>query len=244
MEKTVTPLDLLVFGPHPDDAEIGLGGTMAKQAARGHRVGICDLTEGELGSNGTPEERLAEGEAARAVLGAVWRGNLGLPDGAIGRDVEHLRRIARAVRALRPRAIAVPYGEDRHPDHRDASRVVREAIFKSGLRRYDAEGEPWRPDWVCCYFINDSAPPSFVVDVSAFYDKKREALACHRSQFAPSGGEAVPTRLTQSTFAQLIESRDAQFGALAGVTFAEGVLVRDVIVREDLLCDWIRGDTS
>ena len=163
------PVDLLVFGPHPDDLEIGLGGTIAKHVAHGHRVGLCDLTAGEMGSNGTVDERLAEAEAARAVLGAAWRVNLRWPDRAIGGNPEHVRAAAALVRTARPRAVAIPYGIDRHPDHVAASQVLTEAVFNSGLRRYDAgnDEEAWRPEWVSYYFINDSAPPSFVVDVSA-----------------------------------------------------------------------------
>jgi bacillithiol biosynthesis deacetylase BshB1 len=231
------PVDLLVFGPHPDDIEIGLGGAVAKHAAHGHTVGLCDLTAGEMGSNGTVEERLAEAEAARAVLGASWRINLRWPDRAIGRDAEHVRAAAIVIRAARPRAIAIPYGADRHPDHAAAHRVLTEAVFSAGLRRFDAGGGEWKADWVCCYFINDSTVPSFVVDVSDHYDRKREALACHRTQFAPRADNAVQTRLTSPLFLQLVESRDAQFGAQAGVRFAEGLVVRDPIVRDSLFKD-------
>ena len=231
---TSDPVDLLVFGPHPDDLEIGLGGTIARHVALGHRVGLCDLTAGEMGSNGTVEERLAESDAARRVLGAAWRLNLRLPDRAIGRDADHVREVATLIRRTRPRAVAVPYGVDRHPDHVDASRMVTEGVFNSGLRRYDAGADAWRPEWVCYYFINDSAPPSFVVDVSEYYDVKRRALACHASQFQGSAPGGVQTRLTTPLFQQLVESRDAQFGALAGVAFAEGVVVREPIVRSTL----------
>ena len=230
-------VDLLVFGPHPDDLEIGLGGTIAKHAARGDRVGLCDLTAGEMGSNGTVEERLAEAQAARAVLGARWRINLGWADRQIGREADHVRAAAKTVRQARPRAVAIPYWVDRHPDHGAASQVLTEAVFNAGLRRYDADAEPWKPAWVCYYFINDSATPSFVVDVSDAYARKREALACHRTQFAPGTSDAVATRLTSPRFLQLIESRDAQFGAVAGVAYAEGLIVRDPIVRPHLFMD-------
>jgi bacillithiol biosynthesis deacetylase BshB1 len=228
-------IDLLVFGPHPDDIEIGLGGTVARHAATGRTVGLCDLTAGELGSNGTPDERRREaGEAAR-VLGAVWRENLGWPDGGIENTPALVRSAVEFIRRQQPRVIAVPYWRDRHPDHLAASRVLTGAIFKSGLRRYETGAAVWRPEWICYYFINDAAPPSFVIDVSDYYAKKRDALACFRSQFTPSGDAAVDTRLTHSTFRQLIESRDAQFGAQAGVAFAEGVIVREPIVRQTLL---------
>jgi LmbE family N-acetylglucosaminyl deacetylase len=124
---------------------------------------------------------------------------------------------------------------DRHPDHEAASRLLTRASFLSGLARYTAEGQRWRADWLLSYFINDSTRPSFVVDVSAHYPAKRAALACHRSQFAPPETGAAATRLNTPRFQQLIESRDAQFGALIGVEFAEGVVVRELMIREHLL---------
>jgi LmbE family N-acetylglucosaminyl deacetylase len=151
------------------------------------------------------------------------------------RTPELVRSAVDVIRRHRPRAIAIPYWDDRHPDHRAASEVLGAAAFTSGLRRYETGEAPWRADWVCYYFINDAAPPSFVIDVSARYERKRQALACYASQFAPGEADAVPTRLTASTFHQLIESRDAQFGALAGVGFAEGMVVKEPVVRTTLL---------
>jgi bacillithiol biosynthesis deacetylase BshB1 len=228
-------MDLLVFGPHPDDIELGLGGTIARHTAAGHRVALCDLTRAELSSNGTVDEREAEARRAAQVLGAELRDNLGWPDGGIATTPEMIRSAVDTIRRHRPRTVAIPYWKDRHPDHVAASGVLRVAAFRSGLRRYETDCDPWRPDWICYYFINDGATPSFVVDVSDHYQRKREALACYASQFAPSEPTAVQTRLTASTFRQLIESRDAQFGALAGVAYAEGIVVREPIVRSGLL---------
>lgn len=226
-------IDLLVFGPHPDDLEIGLGGTIALHTSLGMRVGLCDLTAGEMGSNGTVPERLAESEAARVVLGAAWRENLGWPDRRIGKDPAHLDHAVAFIRRHRPRVVAAPYWSDRHPDHVAASQVLTEACFNAGLSRYPADGPAWRPEWICYYFINDGATPSFMVDVSAHYERKQQALDCHVSQFRAAG--SVPTRLNTPLFRQMIESRDAQFGALAGVRWAEGVVVRDPIVRANLM---------
>ena len=229
----MTPVDLLVFGPHPDDIEIGLAGVVALHTARGYRVGLCDLTRGELGSNGTPEEREAEAEAARAVLGADWRLNLRWADGGITGSETQIAEAVQVIRRCRPRTIALPYWDDRHPDHRAASDVLTRAAFRSGLRRVDAGSDkaPWRAGWLCYYFINDSVPPSFAVDVSEFYGRKRQALACHRTQFTPQAAGRVDTRLTSPRFQQLVESRDAHLGALTGVAFAEGVVVREPLLR-------------
>lgn len=233
-DRAVTEVDLLVFGPHPDDIEIGIGGTVARHAALGHRVGLCDLTRGELGTNGTPEERLREAQEAATVLGAAWRVNLEWPDGGIDGSPEQIASAVELIRRARPRAIALPHARDRHPDHEAASRVLTLAAFRSRLRRFAAPGEPWAGEWLCYYFINDADTPSFVIDVSAHYDTKRRALACHRSQFSPADAAARPTRLTSPRFAQLIESRDAQFGALIGTAHAEGFIVREPIARETL----------
>jgi bacillithiol biosynthesis deacetylase BshB1 len=229
------PVDLLVFGPHPDDIEIGLGGTIARSVALGLTVGLCDLTAGEMGSNGTVDERLAESEAARKVLGAAWRDNLRWADRGIGKDPAQLEQAVALIRRHRPRVIAAPYWSDRHPDHGAASQLLTEAVFNSGLRRFASEGEAWKPEWMCYYFINDSAAPSFVVDVSDCYQRKREALDCHSSQFQRSAPGTAQTRLNTPLFRQLVESRDAQFGALAGVAWAEGVVVRELLIRSSLM---------
>ena len=230
------PLDLLVFGPHPDDLEIGAGGTIARHAAQGQQVGLCDLTGGEMGSNGSVEQRLEEAEAARRDLGAIWRENLRWPDRRFGKDPAHLEAAIAFIRRHRPRVVALPYWSDRHPDHEIASQVLTEAVFNAGLRRYPSEGDAWKVQWVCYYFINGHTAPSFVVDISDFYDRKRQALDCHASQFTPPADTgAVATRLNTPLFRQMIESRDAQFGALAGVRWAEGVVVREPIVRSSLM---------
>ena len=224
---------VLAFGAHPDDIEIGMGGTIALHTSQGLSVGLCDLTAGEMGSNGTVDDRLREGDAAAKVLGCIWRKNLRWPDRRIGSDPARVDDAIALIRTHRPRVIAAPYWSDRHPDHEAASRVLTEAVFNAALRRYQSAGDPWRPEWVCYYFINDSVQPSFVVDVSAQYERKREALACHASQFQRTAGAAA-TRLNTPLFNQLVESRDAQFGALAGVTWAEGFVVREPLVRPTL----------
>jgi len=232
------PIDLLAFGPHPDDIEIGLGATIARHTAEGYIVGLIDLTAGELSTNGTPAERQVEAADAARVLAVSFRENLGWPDGGIANTPAFVASAVEAIRRHQPRTVAIPYWQDRHPDHVRASEVLTTAAFTSGLRRYVTGCDCWRPEWVCYYFINDSAAPSFVVDVSAHYERKRTALACYRSQFTPPPADATgaaATRLNAPTFRTLVESRDAQFGALAGVAFAEGLVVREPIQRSTLL---------
>ena len=233
----MTRVDVLVFGPHPDDIEIGLGGTVAVHVDDGYRVGLCDLTRGELGSNGTIDERLSEAQAAAEELGVLWRENAGWPDGGIGREKStfQIRAAAEIIRLTRPSVVGVPYSCDRHPDHEAACGVLKQAVFYAGLRRYAADGKPWKPDWTCEYFINDIDTPSFVVDVSDSYDRKVRALSCHRSQFQPKGNNPVETRLTGSNFLRMIEARDAHLGNLIGTAHAEGVIVSEPIVRSSLL---------
>jgi bacillithiol biosynthesis deacetylase BshB1 len=230
--------DLLVFGPHPDDIELGLGATIAKHVDEGYRVALVDLTAAELSSNGTPEQRHQEAADAARELGVASRENLGWADGGIATTPALIRSATDAIRRHRPRAIAIPHWNDRHPDHVAASEVLTVAAFRSGLRRFVTDAEAWRPEWVCYYFINGMAEPSFVIDVSAHYDRKWAAVACYRSQFAAPAGDAGPdrveTRLTAPAFRTLIESRDAQFGARVGVAFAEGLVVREPIVRGTL----------
>lgn len=231
------PTDLLVFGPHPDDLEIGLGASIAKHVSLGMGVGLCDLTQGEMGTNGTVEERLAESERARAVLGAAWRENLRWPDRRIGKDPAHLDQAVEFIRRHQPKTIAVPYWQDRHPDHVAASAVLTEAAFNAGLRRYQPSAAlgAWRAERICYYFINDDAEPSFVIDASEHYEQKRQALDCHSSQFQRTAAGAADTRLNTPIFRQMIESRDARFGAKVGVRWAEGVVVRETQLRSTLI---------
>lgn len=228
-------IDLLAFGPHPDDAEIGIGGTLARHNAAGYLTAIIDLTRGEMGSNGTPAERVGEGEAAARLLGCAWRRNLGLPDRGLDyREPEQMRRVVEAIRAARPRIIAINWGEDRHPDHVAACKLMEEAVFMAGLRRYETELEPWRPAKTLYYFINDEAEPSFYVDITPYHCQKIESLFAHKSQFGREEG-GVETRLNRLLgLPYLVESRDRLFGARAGVHYAEGFIMKQPRLVADL----------
>ncbi|MHB0885672.1 MAG: bacillithiol biosynthesis deacetylase BshB1 [Bacillota bacterium] len=215
---------LLAVGAHPDDVEIGMGGTVAVHAAAGHEVTVVDLTRGELSTNGTPAERATEALEAARILGAE-RENLGLPDLGFTVDADSIRALVEVIRRRRPAVVLGPYWEDRHPDHVRCSRLVTEACFAAGVAKFAPGLPPHRPAVVAYYFINTEAVPSFVIDVSPHYQRKLAALAAHRTQFIrPEGSAGTP--LNDPNFLSFVQSRDRLFGAKTGVTFAEGFVRR------------------
>jgi bacillithiol biosynthesis deacetylase BshB1 len=233
------PLDLLCIAPHPDDAELGMGGALSREGARGRRAGVLDLSGGEMATNGTPEARLRESAEAAVMLGLRWRGNLGLPDRAL-EERQHVVEVVGALRLLRPELLFVPFPEDPHPDHAAACRLALEAAFSAGLRRFAgpewaAGAPPHRPRCILQYFINGWRDPPIALDVSAFYDAKRRSIAAHVSQFARAGG-AEPggrTRLNSGAAQAQVEARDRFLGAQLGVVFAEGFIpARPLLVRD------------
>lgn len=218
------PLDLLAFGAHPDDAEIGMGGTIAKHVRSGRRVGICDLTRAELSSNGDPELRAREAAMASEALGLAYRSNLALPDRGLRRlATDDLASIVREIRTLRPRVVFAPYWKDRHPDHVACSELIEEAVFNAKLRRWRPElGAPaWTVERLYFYFINDADRADAVVDVTETYDRKTAALSAYRSQFERSGDDVVITPLNQG-YIRKVEQRDSLLGGTVGVRYAEG----------------------
>jgi N-acetylglucosamine malate deacetylase 1 len=229
-------IDILAFGPHPDDVELGMGGTLARHNAAGRTTAVIDLTRGEMGSNGTPAVRIAEGEEAARMLGCAWRSNLALPDRGLDyRDPEQLRKAVNAIRAVRPTVVAINWGVDRHPDHGAACRLMEEAVFTAGLRRYETEYEACRPARVIYYFINDEAEPSFYVDITPFQAKKTESVFAHRSQFS-AAEDGVETRLNRAGgLPYLVESRDRLFGAKVGVQYAEGFVLKQPRLVTDVI---------
>lgn len=233
--------DLLAFGPHPDDVELGMGGTIALHAARGHRVAICDLTAGEFGTGGDPRTRAREAEEAARILGVGLRMNLGLPDrglvyGAGGRGAggEQVRRVVEVIRRLRPRVVALPWGDDRHPDHVAAHHLLREALFTAALAKYETAEPPHRPQQMVFYFLNDAPEPSFLVDISVFRQKKSESLFAYRSQFEKAAGSPETPLNAPHGLLYRIESRDRYYGSLIGVEYAEGFRLRQPPVLEGL----------
>ncbi|WP_432805963.1 bacillithiol biosynthesis deacetylase BshB1 [Halalkalibacter oceani] len=229
-------LDLLAFGAHPDDVEIGMGATLAKYAAAGYRVGICNLTKAELSSNGTVELRQREAEHAADILGVSERIQLSFADrGLKAAGYEQLQELVSVIRRLRPRLIFSPYAVDRHPDHGACTELVKEAAFNAGIRRYRCkENLPaFRPEAHYYYFINGYEHPDFVQDTTPFIETKIQALSAYKSQFTYSG-ETVATPLTDG-YITAVEARDRLFGKEAGVPFAEGFMSERPLLLGDLL---------
>jgi bacillithiol biosynthesis deacetylase BshB1 len=239
---------VLAVGAHPDDVELGCGGLLARLAASGRSVGIVDLTAGELGTRGDVGERSGEAVAAAAVLGAAWRACLGLPDGGLhGDDEGQLAAIVEALRAGRPRVVLLPDGDDPHPDHGAAFRLVVQACTWSGVRRWHPEaGDPHRPRLLLTYpGPRQALEPDLVVDVSASHAAKREACAAHRSQFDPAAGP--PTHLASGHFLAAVDGRDRAAGNLVGVEYGEGYGAVGALPADELawlLTTGVRGPGS
>lgn len=216
-------LDILIFGAHPDDAEIGMGATIAKHTSAGFRVGICDLTYAEMSSNGTVETRKAEALAAAHVLQLAERTNLGFPDRGLFITADPIARITEEIRKFRPRLVFAPYWQDRHPDHVACGHLVQEAVFNAKLRKYLPEIAPHTVERLLFYFINDMYEPDMIVDVSSCYDKKMESLRAYATQFdsATAQNDYVATPINQG-YVERVESRDRQLGQKAMVDYAEG----------------------
>jgi N-acetylglucosamine malate deacetylase 1 len=231
----MTRTDIVAFGSHPDDAEIGCGGTLIKMADRGKKVVIVDLVRGEMGTRGSADIRAEEAAASSRILGLHGRVNLGLEDGNIAVTPESKRRVVEAIRHWRPQAVFLPYWEDRHPDHSNASRLIYEATFLSGLRRYDTGQEPYRPAQLFYYMGWVEFTPTFIVDITEQAERKMEAIYAFATQFRADAERGPQTRLTSPTTDWLIRSRMAHFGSLIRSKYGEGFLIRGRLEAEDPL---------
>lgn len=227
-------VDVLAFGPHPDDIELGCGGTLLKLSDLGYRCALVDLTRGEMGTRGMVETRAAEAAAAAKILGATVRENLGLPDGSVRNDDASRRKVVEVIRTYRPQLVFVPYYEDRHPDHYHASELIYEATFVAGLRRYETALESYRPSKVVYYMRWHEFEPTFIVDITDQFDRKMEAIWAYASQFkAPNreletlGEASYPeTRLTTPEYHWKLVHRMAYYGSLIQSRYGEGFLIR------------------
>ncbi len=228
--------DLLAIFAHPDDAELLAGGTLIKAVDQGHRVVAVDLTRGELGSKGTPALRAEEALAAAAVIGLAGRECLGLPDGRLANHDDGRRAVVEAIRRHRPRVVITHYPIGRHPDHRAASELVRDACFLSGLANYPADGERHRPDKVCFAFSyrEDTVKPTFVIDTSAQFERKLQAMQCFASQWDATtrqGGEVYPTG---QPLWDLVRTHDARAGSLIRTAYGEPFWTAETVPVDDI----------
>ena len=236
-------LDALCFGAHPDDIELSCGGLAARLAALGARVGLVDLTRGERASRGDVATRAREAGEAAKRLGVALRENLELPDTGIdARDPGQLRRVVACLREHRPALVVAPDRHDEHPDHVEGSALVASACYLAGLARFEAPGERFRPARVLFAIHRSGVAPHLLVDISEVWEKRQAALRAHVSQLDPAAGPA--TYLTQPGFLEAVEARARAWGALAGVTHAEGYRVRGPLALLDaraLLAGGARG---
>lgn len=221
-------LDILAFASHPDDVELGCAGTLIAHIAAGKKVGIVDLTRGELGTRGTPEGRVAEAEAAASIMRLSVRENLGFADGFFTNDKEHQLKVVEKIRQYQPEIVIMNAVHDRHPDHGRGSQVVSEACFVAGLKMVptvDVTGEQqqaWRPK-VVYHFIQDRyIKPDLVVDITPFWEKKLETIRAFKSQFFNPDDTSPNTYISSPEFLRFIEARALEYGHAIGVTYGEG----------------------
>lgn len=220
------PLDILVISPHPDDAELGMGGAILRFRQEGLAVGVLDLTSGEPTPFGTPELRAAETAEATRILGLDWRSNLGLPNRSLEATLEARRELAIVMRLTRPRWIFAPYWVDAHPDHVAATQLIEAARFWSKLTKSDMPGEPHHPQRVFYYYcvhLRLVAQPAFVLDISPYWQRKFSAITAYRSQFITGRPEESPT------FLDRLRDQAAYWGWSIGARYGEPFASREAL---------------
>lgn len=236
-------LDLLVMTVHPDDAELGAGGTIAKYIAEGKTVGMIDLTRGELGTRGTAEIRAQEASRAAEILGVQVRENLGLRDGFFANDEENQLAIIRAIRKYQPEIVITNALDDRHPDHGRASKLVNDALFLSGLRRIETQDEQgqaqeaFRPRLQLQLIQDKYIQPDIILDITPFWDKKEQSILAYTSQFnvSDTADDKEPqTYISNPDFMESTRGRAAEFGRNIQVKYAEGFTARKLLGVEDI----------
>ena len=213
-------LDILAIAAHPDDAELGCGGSLLLAAKKGQSVAIADLSAGEMSSRGTVASRQTEAKNAARILGITERRNLGLPDSKIGKDADQsLSALIQLIRETRPRIVLAPYWEDRHPDHEATGRLVKEACFFAGVAKI-GDGEPHRPSRLFFYMLSYPFTPAFVLDISDVWERKLEAIKAYQTQF-DSSENGMRTAISEPGFLKLMEARATWFGSMIGAAYGE-----------------------
>lgn len=233
-------LDILAFGSHPDDIELGCGGTLVSHVKKGKKVGLIDLTLGELGTRGTAEIRLREAADASRIIGAEIRENLRMADGFFVNDEAHQKQVIRAIRKYRPEIVLCNAPTDRHPDHGRGGALVKQAAFLSGLRRIETENEdgtaqtPWRPKAVYHYIQFYDLKPGFLVDISDVMDIKIASYQAHKSQFFDPESKEPATLISQPGFLDNIKGRATYFGQYIHAKYAEGFVLDSYLGVDNL----------
>ncbi|GAB4377956.1 MAG: bacillithiol biosynthesis deacetylase BshB1 [Salibacteraceae bacterium] len=227
MKNTPFEVDILAIGAHPDDVELGCSGTLIKAVAQGQRVGICDLTRGELGTRGNADLRLQEAEAAGNVIGADFRINLGMPDGFFQNNPDSQLQIIRVIRACRPKVVLCNAPEDRHPDHGRGAALAATACFLSGLRKIETEwggsAQPaYRPEVVLHYVQDHFLQPHVVIDITPFWDQKMKAILSFESQFYNPNSNEPDSPISSKEFLETVRGRALQMGRYIRATYGEG----------------------
>jgi bacillithiol biosynthesis deacetylase BshB1 len=235
-EASPSPVDLLAIAAHRDDVELTCGGTLAQAVRAGHRVGIVDLTQGETGTRGDAATRAAEAERAAQTLGVHVRLNAGLRDAYLVNDEPSRRRLVALIRGTRPRVVILPFPVGRHPDHRIAAELGRDACYLAGLVKYDAPGEPHRPFKLlhALAYREDPVKPTFVVDISDCFELKMQALRCYASQFegVTAAGEIFPTG---RDLYELVRIQSAHYGSLIRRPYGEPYFCFETLEVQDVV---------
>ncbi|WP_295231238.1 bacillithiol biosynthesis deacetylase BshB1 [uncultured Chryseobacterium sp.] len=230
--------DILAFGAHPDDVELGCGGTIAKLISEGKTCAIVDLTKGELGTRGTDETRKEEATRSAAILGVSARENLGMKDGFLVNSEEYQLMIVKMIRRYRPEIVLANAIDDRHPDHGKAAKLVSDACFLAGLRKIETvdqggNQEVWRPKHVFHYIQWKNITPEFVIDISEYLDKKIEACMAFKTQFYDPESKEPVTPIATKDFLESLTYRAQDLGRLSGVTYAEGFTTEKLVALKN-----------
>lgn len=232
-------LDVLAIAAHPDDVEQTCGGTLIKMAEMGYRTGVLDLTAGDMGTRGTPEVRLQEAEAAARHLLLAFRGNLRFPDARLENALVARMSLAAEIRRLRPRVVILPYWEARHPDHYHAGEMAYEACFLAGLKKLDESSEPHRPFKVVYSSLYANVTPSFVVDISAQFERRMAALLSYESQYG--GGEGSDLFPGEQEIRERLGAIARFYGNLIGVKYGEPFVVKETMRVDDIVALGVRS---
>ncbi len=232
--ESPTPVDVLAIAAHPDDVEQTCGGTLLRMAETGYRTGVLDMTAGEMGTRGTPEVRIAESDVAARCLRLVWRGNLRLPDARLEDTLSVRLSVAAKIREVRPRAVILPYWEGRHPDHVRTSEIGYGACFLAGLKKIETDYPPHRPQRIFYASGYANVPPSFVVDISSYFERRMKALLSYRSQYGEQAeGEALFPG--EAEIHERLAAVARFYGNLIGVRYGEPFVVKETMRVDDLL---------